>query len=478
MGREEHRLNLAASQHRKRLARGDQVDLRDTPGERVKASIGQNWLAKRTVDTSVLVELLSVRPGAKGWTHRPLWLAGARITGSIDLVGATLGRPLHFEDCFIEQSIELTDVEAVTISLTGCFVPRVEASGLNTRGDLSLCDGFTATDVVNLHGATVGGTLDCDGGHFSNPQGLSLDCGSIVVKESMWAEWATFMGEVLLLDAHISGQLVCDGATFTHWGGDALTADSLVVDGDMFCMTGFAARGTVRLPIAHIGGGLNCSGGSFTNPRGKAIYATDLSVDGPMSCSNGFEAAGMVELTGAHIGCSLKCNEAKFTNPDGTALGAAGLAVEGSMSCQDGFEAVGTVELTGARISGNLNLCAASLANLDSSAGSTSKARSNGSTARGALQLIGTEIGGDLNCAGAKLSDVQHGALNARRVVIGGDMFCSGSSLRAAKSTWCTRRSAGTWTAPAAPSSARQGGRRAIWCKRRSGKTSSCAQCG
>ncbi|TCC21661.1 hypothetical protein [Kribbella sindirgiensis] len=374
----------------------------------------------------MLVDVLLVRADVAGWTHRPLWLAGARITGSLDLAAARLIRPLQLEDCSIEQLVNLTDVEAMTIGLTGCHVPRIEASGLTVRGDLVLSAGFTATDGVDLHGGTVGGKLNCDGGNFSKPQGISLNCGSVVVKESMWTEKATFVGEMYLLDAHINGQLVCNGATFTNWGGDALTADGLVVEGAMFCAKGFAARGAVRLPIAHIGGGLYCSGGTFTNPQGRAIYAADLTVDGPMSCRDGFEAVGAVVLTGAHIGGGLKLHKAKLKNPGGTALDAAGLVVEGSMFCRDGFEAVGTVELTGARIGGNLNFCASTLVN-SGSVGPNPQARSDGSAPPGALQLVGATIGGDLNCTGATLSDIQHGALNARRVVIRGDMICAGA---------------------------------------------------
>ena len=85
---------------RERLASGEPVDRRPKPGKRVDASEGEGWGSSRTIEASTLLALLTAAVGADGWTHRPLRLAGARITGSLDLESASLTRPLQLKDRF------------------------------------------------------------------------------------------------------------------------------------------------------------------------------------------------------------------------------------------------------------------------------------------------------------------------------------------------------------------------------------------
>ena len=230
----------------------------------------------------MLSSLLTVAIGADGWTHRPLRLAGARITGALDLESATLTRPLHLEDCFLEDPVTLNDAHAITIRLTGCHLPGIVGGSLQTRGDLRLNDGFTAVGNVDLHGAHIGGTLDCDGGTFTNPSETALNADALTVDGDMLCS-GTFSaaGEVNLATAHIGGGLSCDGGTFTNENRTALHADSLTVDGNMSCSGTFSATGEVNLTAAHIGGGLHFNGGTFTNGNDVAfnLYRTEVVKD-------------------------------------------------------------------------------------------------------------------------------------------------------------------------------------------------------
>lgn len=299
--------------YRDRLASGESVDLRPKPAVRVNAKYGKLWRSSRTVEASLLSMLLTANTGASGWTHRPLRLSGARITGTLDLESATLTRPLYLEDCFMEDSITLNDADAITIRLTGCHLPGMLCSGLHTRGDLRLNDGFTAIGNIDLHGARIGGKLDCDGGTFINPHGTALTAHSLKVEGDMWCtDGFRVTGEVDLLGAYIGGQFDCHGGIFSNKNGKSLKASRVTVSGSMYCREGFTATGEVNLRSAHIGGQLSCVQGTFSNENDVALrlYRTEVAKDvvfGPRSLT------GMLNLSFAKIG---SWRDAETTWPD------------------------------------------------------------------------------------------------------------------------------------------------------------------
>src|SRR5262245_45454815 len=261
---------MTSAEQQRRMERwghGELVDLRPTPGERVDASGGIDWVPDRSVAASQLMTVLTTPVDADEGTHRPLRLAGARITGRLDLEAATLTRPLHLEDCFFEQQITLNDADAITIRLTGCHLPGLDGHALRTRGDLRLNHRFTATGEVNLVGASIRGNFECDGASFTNQGGIAFNADRLEVEGNVfWRAGFAANGEVRLPGAHVGGNFECDGASFTDSGGRwALNADGMEVDGNLFCRGGFAAYGEVRLLGAHVGGNFECDGATFTN---------------------------------------------------------------------------------------------------------------------------------------------------------------------------------------------------------------------
>ena len=162
-------------------------------------------------------------------------------------------------------------------------------------------DGFYATGAVRLTNATIGGSLDCENGRFSNP------------------------------------------------GGNALLADRIDVTGDVFLCSGFKAEGTIRLLGATIGGSLVCNNSNFINPDGYALLADRIDVTGDVFLSREFRAEGGVRLRGATIGGDLSCITGHFSNPNGMALDAFNIEVKRNVLCQK-FRAEGTVDFTGASV--------------------------------------------------------------------------------------------------------------------------------
>ncbi|MFD3572755.1 hypothetical protein [Streptomyces sp. NPDC058644] len=370
--------------HEEKLGAGEEVDLRPRAAEagggaatsaRVDAAGGEHWGAAREVDASMLAKLLIGQGGsAPTGTHRTLWLAGARIVGTLDLTAAVLTRPLYLEDCYFaaETPLLFNDARAVRIQLPGCHARGFQGRAMHTQGDLCLGDGFTATGEVQLQGAHIHGTLDCDDGTFTNPGGKALDASRISVDGSLWFVKARLTGGVRLISAQIGGQVNCAKSSFDNSASEggrnlALDAYGLDVKGSMFLCGGFTALGEVRLGRSRIGGDLDCSHGSFTQVDGStpALNLYGTSVIGAMLCKERFTAVGEVRMIGARIGAELEFLDSTFTNEakGGKALSAERLTVESTMKCSKGFRADGEVDLAGARIGGDLDLREGSFTN-------------------------------------------------------------------------------------------------------------------
>ena len=83
---------------------------------------GPTWGEDRRVRAQLIYELLTERTGPKDTPPRAIKLAGARITGALDLDAATLVCPLMLRRCSFEQPIRLSEAEAIAIRLPGCHV--------------------------------------------------------------------------------------------------------------------------------------------------------------------------------------------------------------------------------------------------------------------------------------------------------------------------------------------------------------------
>jgi hypothetical protein len=218
---------------------------------------------------AVLADLLTRGDGPA--PPRALRLAGARITGRLDLEAAHLACPILLLGCWFEEPLALSEATVPALRLPGCHLPALDAEQLTTRGNVDLRHGFHAHGEVNLGGA------------------------------------------------HIGGSLILDGATLTNPDGRALDADRLTVDQAMSCREGFSAHGAIHLEAAHVAGSLRLQGATLSNPGGYALYARRLTVDHNMAC-HGFRVHGEVDLESARIGGALVLDRATLTNPDGVAL--------------------------------------------------------------------------------------------------------------------------------------------------------------
>ncbi len=203
----------------------------------------------------------------------------------------------------------------------------LNASGIRVKGDVFFSEAFRAEGEVQLRGANIGGSLNCQKGAFTNPLKMALDADRVKVAGYVFLRNGfTAEGEVKLLNAEIGSNLECDNAKFKNpprdgvsESGRALSADRVKVAGYVFLRNGFSAEGGVNLLNAQIGSDLDCSNAIFKNPAEAkpqatsiAIWADGASVRGSVYLGEEFSAEGEVRVCGAQIGGYLACNKAKF----------------------------------------------------------------------------------------------------------------------------------------------------------------------
>jgi hypothetical protein len=294
------------------VPRGASVDLSTGRPEEDEPAMSGRWGPERVIRAEVIVALLLGAAETEPGQVAAVRLAGARITGTLNLDYAEVTVPLALSGCAFDEQPRFYWARMQSVQLRRCRLPGIVASGLRVDGHLWLEDSRVAGGI-SLDSARIAGILDLSGVQVANP------------------------------------------------GGEALLADRLVVDANVYCGRGFAADGEVRLAGARVGGQLIMRGARLGNESGHALYASRLTVAANMFCDEGFTAQGAVRLRGARVGGYLSLQGATLLNPGRTALNAGDLAVETDVYCSEGFRATGEVSFAGARIGGQLSMVGAHL---------------------------------------------------------------------------------------------------------------------
>ncbi|MFB6783043.1 MULTISPECIES: oxidoreductase [unclassified Streptomyces] len=260
---------------------GRRVDLRTGSPEDDRVDEGGHWGPGRRVRAAVITALLlganTTQPGVVAC----LRLAGARISGRLNLAGAQIAHALWLEGCWFEESVDLLGASTQTLVISGSQVPGIEAASARIEG------------ILDLRRSVVESLDSSPFNHVSTALSLS--------------------------DARVSGGVLLNGAEISAPGGWAVAAGGLVMDGGVFCNGGFVARGEVRLLGAQLPGGLFMGGARLEGPSSRGVaLALDNAVASTIDLSGGFTASGTVRLRGARISDSLTFGGAVLNgSPDG-----------------------------------------------------------------------------------------------------------------------------------------------------------------
>jgi hypothetical protein len=390
-----------------------------TPSEPVAPSEHDD---SQHVRAQVIAQLLTGAVPPRGGATAKLRLAGARITGALDLNGAQVACEFELDRCLFDEAIDLGDAVTRGVVIVSSRLPRLDAHGLETDGPLILT-GISATEI-SLNGAEIAGQVDLGRAQLFNPGGIALLADRLCVASDLFVnDGFTVSGCVRLIGADVRGQLNLGGARLINPGGDALLAEELTVGTDMFCGDGFTAAGTVSLIGAHVGGQLNLSGARLTNEDDDALLAEGITVDQDLICRCGFAVTGVVSLRGGRVGGQLDLNGARLTNPGGDALLADRLTVDQEVFLGEGFRATGAVRLSGAHVGGTLDIGDALVTNpgrhalrADGLVVEQDMVCREGFVAEGSSSLVGAVITGELVLGGdglaqACLDGVRYGGL-------------------------------------------------------------------
>jgi len=388
---------------------------------------------ERTLPADVVRRLLTRSNPAWRVTRAGVRVVGARITGVLDLAGATIDFPIAFVNCHFDQELSLRGAILQSVFLGGSDVPGIDAALLHIHGDVQLCDGFRAQGSVRFDRAIVDGNLSLNGALLDSHNRPALPADGTSSSNA-------------LSDSHNRAGLLAD-STFSSRSelldsgrSCAFFADEVTIQGHLLMSNGFHSVGEVSMRRAHIGGMFYCSHGRFENPGAVAIASDEAVIDGDIVMSNGFVANGEVSIRRARLRRHLYCLHGTFKNPSGNALSADAAEVGGRAYLGDWFAAQGAVRLCDAKVAGDLYCVGGIFQNSGGDALCANGISVGGNVrmhtrflAQGAVRLAYARIAGALNCDGGHFENADgvaltlEGAEIGRNAIIGGAFRASGT---------------------------------------------------
>ncbi|WP_283138967.1 hypothetical protein [Rhizohabitans arisaemae] len=245
---------------------------RDSPGDSLSPAERKVWDAYPTgawveldgepVRAELIASLLlGVRDAAPGQVPA-VRLRGARVTGTLTILGGSIGCELSLDRCELEGRPDFTESTTKTIRIVNSRMPGFCGGGVRMDGHLSL-SGSEISGEVRLPRAQINGGLRMLGTTVRNLGEWAIFSGSLVVEAGAFLDNADISGGVRLVGARMNGGLFLRGTTLRNPGGDALLADNLIVEDVMECTEGFTAEGAIGLRGARVNGTLSFRDGEL-----------------------------------------------------------------------------------------------------------------------------------------------------------------------------------------------------------------------
>jgi uncharacterized protein YjbI with pentapeptide repeats len=278
--------------------RGQDVDFRGPADE--EPARGADWGPERTVRASVVRALLLSAPQEDGETAA-LRLAGARITGVLNLQYADVDHAVRLSDCFFEDVPVLYAARLRQLNLRGSVLPGVDAATLRVDGVLRMSD-CLFDGPVRLGGAQISGALFMDGAEIDEPPSgqPALQLNHVTVGDGLSAPGLCTRGEVRLTGASVAGSIDLNGARLQAGAGEvALEAETLTVQGDALLREA-DVLGWIGLRGARIAGRLDLSHARLANPGDAALRASSCTI-GELWVRKGPPMEGTLNLRRAQV---------------------------------------------------------------------------------------------------------------------------------------------------------------------------------
>jgi hypothetical protein len=445
---------------------GEWADLRTGAPDEDDVGGGDAWGPERTVRAETIRALLLGAGDVEPGRYPAVRLRGARVTGRLDLMGATVRYALVCEECYFENPPRFVESTTRTVRIVDSRLPgfngarmrtdgilnfrgsrfekgiwlerakvtgevtlraailgsdrngvAVAADGLTVDGNLECNEGFTADGMVRIRGARITGSMNMDDARLSCSAEQALDARNVTVDGWFIARRAVVNGEFGLTNAVIAGWLDVSGSLLRNPGRTAFGGGGMTVGGGLWCHLGYAVEGEMRLVGARLGGNLTLTDAGLTNPGGVALNL-DRATLGELDATGLTVTGGQVSLVGAEVAGRLILSRAHLNDGvDGTAMNADGLSA--STLLMNDLRSHGSVVIRTARISGRMSLVGAEL-NASDAALRLSRTEIGADmfcaymVARGRVKLSGVRVGRQVNLHEARLSNPGGVALDAR----------------------------------------------------------------
>lgn len=411
------------------FTRGAWVDLREGDPAADALGTAPQWGPGRVIRAEVISALLlgarEIEPGYVPGVR----LRGARITGRLDLMGATLAHPLVCEYCYFAEPLRFVESSTRTVRIVDSHLPAFNGTRMRLAGIFNLWGsviaGVLRLDQARLEGqlcltrATIGAG---DGTEAVAAYGLAVDGG---------LEGAALRtrGPVVMENAVITGTLDLTGAHIVCPGGRALTMDRAVI-GRLDCR-GMVVEGETRMHNSRVDASMVLAAARLDNPGGVALSAGGLSVAGGLFLTESFAATGELRLYGADLAANLTVSGGTIRNPGGTALNLTRAAL-GNFHGAD-LVSEGQVSLIGARIASDIDLRSSHL----TGGGIHPALAADGASVGGALILAGAHAEGEISLRtirvgqrilllDSQLANPGGTTLRLSRAQVAADVFCDG----------------------------------------------------
>ncbi|TVQ41017.1 MAG: hypothetical protein EA356_00645 [Geminicoccaceae bacterium] len=255
---------------------------------------------ERRVRADLLRFLLLGQGDAPRLHEKGLRVAGAWITGPLDLEGCRIGCDIGLVDCHFEARLNLRGARIDAIFLDGAVLPGLTADRLEARGGVYLRGSRVEGSVV-LPGARLGGELVLDGAAVEVLEGVAVDADRLEVAGGVLLRGATIKGTVRIAGARIGADLDATGAVMERPKAPVLWAEGLTTRGDVLLRLG-RINGQVSLVGARIGGDVDLGGGRFEFVGDVALKLERAVVEGAFFLRQGAKIEGALALTDSQLG--------------------------------------------------------------------------------------------------------------------------------------------------------------------------------
>ncbi|MFJ6071668.1 membrane-associated oxidoreductase [Streptomyces sp. NPDC093065] len=264
-------LTPAETRVREAFASGAAVDWRAADDE--DSADGGAWGPERTVRARVLRSLVLDGPREDGEVAA-LNLAGARVTGRLDLQYATVDHPVRLRHCHFDEAPRFYGARLRELNLSESVLPGLISHAVRVEGVLRLTRA-RFEGMVRLAGAEITGSLYLEGTRIEAPEteGPVLQLNQAVLGADLWAPGLRAVGEIRLTGARVAGTVSLNDAVLDRPGGTALQAETLAAEADVL-MRRADVRGRLELRGARIPGRLDLSHAGLANPGGTALRAS------------------------------------------------------------------------------------------------------------------------------------------------------------------------------------------------------------